>query len=506
MAPASPVAGEGARTQSSQLRVASIKEERSASSSASDENDSDSAVRAVRPLTIDVTAAGTVNGTSLPGAIKSDANGTEVRVKALATAESSHQHSESAVRRQTSLREPKLLAVARGLVRNTLSPRARAATVDTGATAGSSNNTATASAKATPVLTTGFGKFRRSSTSAKGELSKNTVPVGSLETQRSTRQRSVDSKLTTQPAPQRSLSRVAGHETSTDNDTPAGAVPDASPSANAPASEPRESNDAAMNDASSSSVSEEAGHGFVDEVCKTLDDLVAQLDSVDPKKLYAIRLGGELRGLLGKAQDEFYAYESAFLEHANQVGVSIALQNFSASLAQVFAIVTRLQSAKALFLLNKKFKREVLFAFQEINSYYTSLFMELSMAVAKRSGIVLPLPSPVKPPPPPPVLEQSAVVETILEPVKGAISYALGFESICVAYMKCLLVMRSRLCAVVCTLETAPALPTADALCLEAHQYFYGHRKTKDLAKAVDLYTVRPSTCFAQSVSMKHES
>lgn len=152
-----------------------------------------------------------------------------------------------------------------------------------------------------------------------------------------------------------------------------------------------------------------SGHDFVDDVRETLDQLVTQLDSLDPKKLTAIRLGGELRGLLGKAQDEFGAYEDAFIEHAAQVGVSIALQNFSASLAQVFAIVARLQTAKS-FLLNKKFKREVLFAFQEINSYYTSLFMELSMAVAKRSGLVLPLPSPVKPHAPEPVVEEEEEV------------------------------------------------------------------------------------------------
>lgn len=144
-------------------------------------------------------------------------------------------------------------------------------------------------------------------------------------------------------------------------------------------------------------------HESVGHVRKTLDELVLRLDGVDPKKLRAIRLGGELRGLLGKAQDEFYAYENAFLEHASRDGIAITLQNFAASLEQVFPIVARLQTAK--FLLNKNFKAEILFAFQEINSYYTTLFMELSMAVASQAGAVLPLPtssppSPVKTQPP----------------------------------------------------------------------------------------------------------
>lgn len=202
----------------------------------------------------------------------------------------------------------------------------------------------------------------------------------------------------------------------------------------------------------------------MDDVRETLNQLVSQLDSVDPKKLCAIRLGGELRGLLGKAQDEFGAYEDAFIEHAAQVGVSIALQNFSASLVQVFAIVARLQTAKA-FLLNKKFKREVLFAFQEINSYYTSLFMELSMAVAKRSGVVLPLPSPVKPQArAEPVEEESEEVVVAVQPEPKV--------------------------------EEVPEPPSikvseADMTCLEAHQYFYGHRRERSLAKALNLYKVR---------------
>ncbi|GMF37038.1 unnamed protein product [Phytophthora fragariaefolia] len=183
-------------------------------------------------------------------------------------------------------------------------------------------------------------------------------------------------------------------------------------------------------------------HSFVDAVRDTLEKLVTQLDSVDPRKLLAVRLGGELRGLLGKAQDEFAAYEAEFVEHASNEGVSVALQNFSASLTQVSAIAERLRTAK--FLLNRTFKREVLFAFQEINSYYTSLFMELSMAVARRSGIELPLPAPVTPPPPPEPTEMPG--------------------------------------------------PSGDEICLEAHQLFFGHGVAKNLRKALDLYTVSLDT------------
>eukprot|EP00644_Phytophthora_capsici_P002096 jgi/Phyca11/547877/estExt2_Genewise1Plus.C_PHYCAscaffold_270006 len=179
------------------------------------------------------------------------------------------------------------------------------------------------------------------------------------------------------------------------------------------------------------------GQHFVEEVRDTLEKLLTQLDTVDPRKLLAVRLGGELRGLLGKAEDEFAAYEVEFLEHASNEGVSIALQNFGASLVQVSSIAERLRTAK--FLLNRTFKGEVLFAFQEINSYYTSLFMELSMAIARRSGINLPLPPPITPPPAP-------------EPAE------------------------------------TPA-PTGDEICLEAHQYFFGHGVSKNLTKALQLYT-----------------
>ncbi|TMW55103.1 hypothetical protein Poli38472_013865 [Pythium oligandrum] len=201
-------------------------------------------------------------------------------------------------------------------------------------------------------------------------------------------------------------------------------------------------------------VSEDTGRGFVDEVRSTLNRLVELLDSIDARKLSAIRLGGELRGLLGKAQDEFSAYEDAFLEHATKVGVAIALQNFASSLHQVFPIVERLQTTK--FLLNRTFKREVTFAFQEINSYYTSLFMELSMSVAKNAGLVLPLPSPIKPTP----IAEEREPEPQLPPPPPL------------------------------TIEDPPKAPTGDNICLEAHQYFFGHGRQVDLSRAHDLYKV----------------
>ena len=127
-----------------------------------------------------------------------------------------------------------------------------------------------------------------------------------------------------------------------------------------------------------------ANNVLVLEVRRTLDQLVELMDQVDPKKVRSVRLGGELRGLLGKAQDECAVYEPAFLEFARHAGVSIALQNFAASLAQLFPVLAKLHSAT--FWLNRTFKKDVMFAFQEINSYYTSLFMELSMAVATHAA------------------------------------------------------------------------------------------------------------------------
>lgn len=206
----------------------------------------------------------------------------------------------------------------------------------------------------------------------------------------------------------------------------------------------------------------------VGHVRETLDELVLRLDGVDPKKLRAIRLGGELRGLLGKAQDEFYVYESAFLDHAGRDGIAITLQNFAASLEQVFPIIARLQTAK--FLLNKNFKAEILFAFQEINSYYTSLFMELSMAVASQAGVVLPLPppSPVKTQPP-------------LSPAKPEEEAPEGSrETPCCDGLELNLVLSAE--------------PASEEITLQAHQHYFGHKTPQNRPKAFALYKVRSLT------------
>ncbi|KAF1322426.1 hypothetical protein FI667_g11327, partial [Globisporangium splendens] len=334
---------------------------------------------------------------------------------------------------------PKFVSVAKGLLlatqRATSPPRARAATT------AAADGTSEASSK---KIVTAFGKFQRRSsattTTVHGEDAGTVVHqethdsnananLGQQQQQSLNRKDSVGFSSGTRATPVTLPKEQKPEKVSTVSNLPTS-------KAQHTISQAKKKENTSEN--SSDGVTEEAGDGFVNEVRNILDQLVVQLDGVDPKKLCAIRLGGELRGLLGKAQDEFYAYETAFREHAAQVGVSIALQNFSASLLQVFDIVARLQPAKSTLLLNKKFKREVLFAFQEINSYYTSLFMELSMAVAKRSGIVLPLPSPVKVQPPPPVVEEEepvplppkveevAVVEPVAETVAG-INLSLGF-------------------------------------------------------------------------------
>ena len=116
----------------------------------------------------------------------------------------------------------------------------------------------------------------------------------------------------------------------------------------------------------------------------TLNSIIKEMDSIDQNKLAALRLGTELRGLLGKAQDEFLAYESSFVSSVDKLstrsGLTIALQNFASSLSQLPPLIARIQQHRTLFL-NKVFKRETMFAFQEINSYYTSAFIELSMAI-----------------------------------------------------------------------------------------------------------------------------
>lgn len=290
---------------------------------------------------------------------------------------------------QSHARDPKLLfAAARDVVRASLSPRSKASKAANTANVGSPKGYEAAVAP----IRTAFGKFRRSSTLASAKASTRALSNGGAQPEQP-----VDTT--------NSAGSVQQRQPNGPNEPPSSNFP-----TSAPLAKSRSPVALKIDTSCSQPVGDDSvGRGFVDEVRRTLDELVLLLDSVDPRKLVAIRLGGELRGLLGKAQDEFCAYEAAFAEHAGHVGVSIALQNFAASLHQVFGLATRLQAAK--FLLNKTFKREVTFAFQEINSYYTSLFMELSMAVARRSGIELPLPSPVKLQPPSPVAE-SAMVTT----------------------------------------------------------------------------------------------
>lgn len=294
-------------------------------------------------------------------------------------------------------RDAKLLfASARDVVRASLSPRSKASK----AAALSGTETPKGSSAVVAPIRTAFGKFRRSSTLTGSNASTRALPGDG-----SRFAKPVDATSSTasrQQEQQQQQQQPLQHNATNESSPPLAPM-------NTPSATKSRSMAPLKVDTSPSQPENDdsAGRGFVDEVRRLLDEVVPLLDSVDPRKLIAIRLGGELRGLLGKAQDEFCAYESSFAEHAAHVGVSIALQNFAASLHQVFGLATRLQAAK--FLLNKTFKREVTFAFQEINSYYTSLFMELSMAVARRSGIELPLPSPVKLQPPSPVVEPAAM-------------------------------------------------------------------------------------------------
>lgn len=295
-------------------------------------------------------------------------------------------------------RDPKMMfAAARNAVRASLSPRSKSAkpvSAKSTELATDASTSPTGPAAVAPIRTA-FGKFRRSS--HLGE-SRTSVRRLMIDTQ------SVDTGVEAHNQDQQQQTFSSSTQSQAGKQLEATPLPNTA--SQLPASLKIDTSDLRPSDNGT------VGRGFVDEVRHTLDELVALLDGVDPKKLVAIRLGGELRGLLGKAQDEFCAYESSFADYAGHVGVSIALQNFAASLHQVFGLATRLQAAK--FLLNKTFKREVTFAFQEINSYYTSLFMELSMAVARRSGIELPLPSPVKPQLPPPTLESDVTNTPVL--------------------------------------------------------------------------------------------
>lgn len=310
---------------------------------------------------------------------------------------------------------PRKLSVA-ALIRS-FSPRAKAKAAGTANASGSGDAPPEAKQTKAPVAT--FGKLKRSSLS---------FPASPPDRQQPQKQQSTNQSS-------KSKLRV---------EIPPPSLP--------PVTLPVPNTVTAKSPRSSSSNIDEAfttGPGsVVDEVRTTLAKLLSAMDTLDPRKLPSIRLGGELRGLLGKAQDEFAAYEEAFQTHVASVGVAIALQNFGAALHQVFAIVERLQHAK-LLLLNHNFKREVTFAFQEINSYYTSMFMELSMAVAQASGRPLPLPPPVKVP-----VEQVHDDKTVED--QGQ--------------------------------DKKPPEPSPAALCLEAHAHFFGHGRSVDRCKALDLY------------------
>ncbi|OQR91163.1 hypothetical protein THRCLA_09086 [Thraustotheca clavata] len=122
----------------------------------------------------------------------------------------------------------------------------------------------------------------------------------------------------------------------------------------------------------------------IHDILATLTRLIHRLDGIKQSKLRSIKLGGELRGLLGKAEDEFGAHQDSFHKHAHVDGLQIQLQNFLASLHGLEPVIDSIQKTK--FLVNTFVKRNVEFAFQEINSYYNSIFTELSLAVAHASG------------------------------------------------------------------------------------------------------------------------
>ncbi|RHY47748.1 hypothetical protein DYB38_010297, partial [Aphanomyces astaci] len=68
---------------------------------------------------------------------------------------------------------------------------------------------------------------------------------------------------------------------------------------------------------------------LVDEVLVLLDQLLRRMDAIKPKKLRSIR---ELRGLLGKAEDEVRAHRATFSAYlATTPGLNIQMTNFLAS-------------------------------------------------------------------------------------------------------------------------------------------------------------------------------
>ena len=55
--------------------------------------------------------------------------------------------------------------------------------------------------------------------------------------------------------------------------------------------------------------------------------------------LYITQSSGELRGLLGKAEDELKAHADTFKKHEASAGLNIQLQNFQATLFALVPIV-----------------------------------------------------------------------------------------------------------------------------------------------------------------------
>ncbi|ETV65558.1 hypothetical protein H257_17754 [Aphanomyces astaci] len=124
---------------------------------------------------------------------------------------------------------------------------------------------------------------------------------------------------------------------------------------------------------------------LVDEVLVLLDQLLRRMDAIKPKKLRSIRLGGELRGLLGKAEDEVRAHQATFSAYlATTPGLNIQMTNFLASVHGLEPIIHSIHATS--FLVNAFVKKSIQFAFQEISSYYASIFTELSLAVAQATG------------------------------------------------------------------------------------------------------------------------
>jgi len=88
-----------------------------------------------------------------------------------------------------------------------------------------------------------------------------------------------------------------------------------------------------------SSLSPEERSSIVDEIIEVLYRLISEMDDIKPAKLRSISLGGELRGLLGKAEDEFSVHGKTFKEHSASDGVYIQLHNFLSSLNALFPII-----------------------------------------------------------------------------------------------------------------------------------------------------------------------